>query len=167
MELVWYAAKREVKDQELTHVAKTWSCREGLPINRLSFSLGLHSICLQLLGFKMKPNTSKSLLNRVADLLVNKGLKECLAGFLDWKPVWPLKITPYCRSSLNVDTRKKLVLLFTVVCPCKSLINQGCTMLTSVCKTSLRMPPVSPYLGKHGIKRNCRIGLVKWSPFDQ
>lgn len=131
MELVWYAAKQEVKDQELTHVAKTWSCGEGLPINRLSFSLGLHSICLQLLGFKMKPNTSKSLLNRVADLLVNKGLKECLPGSLDWKPDWPLKITPYCRSSFNIDT-KKLVLLFTIVCTCKSLIRQGCMMLMCV-----------------------------------
>lgn len=100
MELVWAAAKQEVKVQELTHVAKTWSCGEGLLINRLSFSLGLQSICLQLSGFRLKPNPSKSLLNREADLLVNKGLKEHLAGLLDWKPDWPLKISPYCRSSL-------------------------------------------------------------------
>lgn len=86
MELVWYAAKWEVKVQELTHVAKTWSCGEGLPINRLSFSLGLHRTCSQLSGFRLKPNTSESLPNGAADLLVNKGLKERLAGLLDWKP---------------------------------------------------------------------------------
>lgn len=130
-----------MKVQELTHVAKTWSCGEGLPINRLSFSLGLHSMCLQLWGFKLKPNTSESLLNRVADLLVNKGLDEHLAGLSDWKPDWPLKITPYCRSSLKVYSKKRLVLKFTMQLTGLGFYiiffpsfetYQGCKMLMSV-----------------------------------